>query len=381
MFRIRKEFLPVSRPTLHAEEMERIADVLKSGMWTTGPTTTMFEERLSAYLGGVPCVGLSSCTAALHLGLSAMGVGPGDEVVLPTWTFASTAHVVEWLGATPVLCDIEGDSLNMDVEKAEALCTERTKAVIPVHMAGYPCDMDAVAALAAKRGLAVVEDAAHAIGTEYDGGKIGGFSDVTCFSFYATKNLAMGEGGAVSCRDAAVAEKIRTLGYLGINKDAFKRYEKAGAWRYDVASLGYKYNLDSLHAAIGLAQMDHLDSMNEQRRRLAQRYRETLPQEIAPTRVSSRHTHAHHIYPVLLPEGVDRDDFFMRLKDHNIGASVHFMPLHMHGHYAGRHAAENFPIANDLFGKAITLPLHCSMTEDDVDYVAEVCRRILNGYE
>jgi len=377
MLSVRDRFLPVSCPTLQADEIDRVVDVLRSGMWTTGPVTTQFEEKLSVYLDNTPCVGLNSCTAALFLGLLATGVKPGDEVIVPVWTFAATAHVVEWLGAKPILCDIESASLNIDVAKAEVLCNAKTKAIMPVHMAGYPCDMNAIADLAQQRGLIVVEDAAHAIGTKYKEKKIGTLSDVTCFSFYATKNLAMGEGGAVSCPDPDLAERIRALGYFGINKSAFKRYEKAGAWRYDVEALGYKYNLDSMHAAIGLVQLEHLDAANRYRRHLAARYREKLPVGIIPTVNSPEHYHTHHIYPVILPEGVDRDDFFQNLKKYNIGASVHFMPLHLHSYYAPRYPRGSFPVAEAVFERIITLPMHNSMTEEDVDYVSEVCAGLI----
>lgn len=375
----REAFLPVSRPTLCADELARVTEVLQSGWWTTGPACLQFEQALSAYLGrdghSVHCVGLNSCTAALHVALLALGVGPGDEVIVPVWTFASTAHVVEWVGATPVFCDAEGDSFNMDVQACEALCTPRTKAIMPVHMAGFPCDMEAITALAQRRGLRVIEDAAHAIGTEYDGRRIGTFSDVTCFSFYATKNLAMGEGGAAVTADPALADAMRRLGYLGIDKDAFKRYEKSGTWRYDVAQLGYKYNLDSVHATLGLVQLSHLDSMNARRRQLASRYARTLPKGIIPSRNDARHYHVHHIYPVLLPAGVDRDEVSLALKEWNIGTSVHFIPLHLHSYYAGREGA--FPVAEALFARVLSLPMWAGMCEDDVDYVCAVLEHVV----
>lgn len=377
----RADFLPVSRPTVCADELAQVVRVLESGWWTTGPDCALFEQALASYLGrdghNVHCVGLNSCTAALHVALLALGVGHGDEVIVPTWTFASTAHVVEWTGARLVLCDIEGDSLNIDVDACEALCTPQTKAIIPVHMAGFPCDMCALGELAQKKNIAVIEDAAHAIGTEYDGQRIGTFSDVTCFSFYATKNLAMGEGGAAVSRDPALADCMRKLGYLGINKDAFKRYEKAGTWRYDVESLGYKYNLDSVHAAIGCVQLRHLDAMNAQRNSLAARYRERLSSSVQATRFDVKHFHAYHIFPVLIPENVDRDMLVMQLKDYNIGTSVHFIPLHLHSYYASRFPKGSFPIAETLFERALSLPMWAGMKIEDVDYVCDVMDSIL----
>lgn len=377
----RTDFLPVSRPTLCAAELQEVTEVLASGWWTTGPSCQRFEQELAAYLERdghkVHCVGLNSCTAALHLALLALGVGPGDEVIVPTWTFASTAHVVRWTGATLVLCDIEGDSFNLDVNACEALCTPRTKVIMPVHMAGFPCDLDAIRTLARRRGLSIVEDAAHAIGTEYAGQRIGSFADVTCFSFYATKNLAMGEGGAAVTRDPALAEKIRRWGYMGIDKDAFKRYEKAGTWRYDVAELGYKYNLDSIHATLGLVQLAHLDVMNAHRRKLAARYVQQLPAEITPSRNDFCHYHVHHIYPVLLPPRVDRDSLCAELKEWNIGTSVHFIPLHLHSYYAKDWPEGSFPVAEKLFTRTLSLPMWAGMTEVDVDYVCAVLHRLL----
>lgn len=372
----RAEFLPVSRPTLCADELTRVTEVLQSGWWTTGPACQQFEKALSTYLGRdghtVHSVGVNSCTAALHVALLALGVGPGDEVIVPTWTFASTAHVVEWVGATPVLCDVEGDAFNLDVKACAALCTPRTKAIIPVHMAGFPYRMEELAELARQRGLRIIEDAAHAIGTEYNGQRIGTFSDVTCFSFYATKNLAMGEGGAAVTADPALADAMRRFAYLGIDKDAFKRYEKSGTWRYDVAQLGYKYNLDSVHATLGLVQLEHLDAMNARRRQLAARYAQKLPSSITPSHNDPRHYHVHHIYPVLLPLTMDRDDVALSLKEWNIGTSVHFIPLHLHSHYAHHASAGSFPVAEALFARVLSLPMWAGMHEDDVDYVCAV---------
>jgi dTDP-4-amino-4,6-dideoxygalactose transaminase len=276
---IREDFLPVSRPHVTEDEVTAVSQVLRSGWWTTGPKIAEFEKEMAAFLNEdseMFTVALSSCTAGLYLSLLALGIGPGDEVIVPTMTFAATAQVVDWIGAKLILCDIEEDTLNIDVAKAESLITKKTKAIMPVHMAGYPCDMDAIGKLAKKYGLKVIEDAAHAIGTEYKGKKIGNFSDLTVFSFYATKNLAMGEGGMVVSKDKALIERIRKLSYFGINKEAFKRYDKSGSWFYDIEELGYKYNLDDLHGAIGLVQLRKLNAMNKRRREIAALYRQRL---------------------------------------------------------------------------------------------------------
>ncbi|ADR35042.1 Glutamine--scyllo-inositol transaminase [Sulfuricurvum kujiense DSM 16994] len=368
----RNDFLPLAKPYISEDELAAANEVLRSGWWTTGPKVTEFEAALSDYLcegDPVYAVGLNSCTAALHLALLACGIGKDDEVIVPTWTFAATAHVVEWVGAKAVLCDIEGNSLNIDLKKAEQLITDKTKAIMPVHIAGFPCDMEGIASLAKKYDLKVIEDAAHAIGTEYKGEKIGNFSDVTCFSFYATKNLAMGEGGAAVSKDKEIIEKIRKLGYFGINKEAFKRYEKAGNWRYDIEEMGYKCNLDSVHAAIGIEQLKKLDTLNARRRELAALYKKHLSQKIGFTLDSSEHYHTYHLFPILLPEGVERDVFIQAMKEENIGTSVHFIPLHLHSYYAAKNPHATFETADAIFARIVSIPMFPSMSDEDAHYV------------
>jgi dTDP-4-amino-4,6-dideoxygalactose transaminase len=379
---MRADFLPLARPDAGPEEIAAVTEVLNSGCWTTGPKVAEFEREFSAYLdagGGIYTAALNSCTSALYLSLLALGIGAGDEVIVPTWTFAATAHVVEWTGARPVLCDIEEDSLNIDVQKAEKLITGNTKAVMPVHIAGYPCDMDAIARLSEKYGIFVVEDAAHAVGTRYKGQKIGNFSTLTAFSFYATKNLAMGEGGLVASGDAALIEKIRKLGYFGINKEAFKRYGKRGTWFYDIETIGYKCNLDSIHAALGLVQLRKLDAMNGRRRAIARAYKEGLSANISFTRDSDEHFHTYHLFPILIPPDIDRDALINALKDRNIGTSVHFRPLHMHSHYKGRTPAENFTSADRVFPRILSLPMFPSMTDGDIQYVINNINELVGG--
>lgn len=367
----RADFLPLAKPYITDDELRVANEVLKSGWWTTGPKVTEFETALCEYLkkdDELYAVGLNSCTAALHLALLACGVGEGDEVIVPTWTFAATGHVVEWVGAKVVLCDIEGKSLNIDLKKAEQLITPKTKAIMPVHIAGFPCDMEGIATLAKKHGLKVIEDAAHAIGTEYNGTKIGNFSDVTCFSFYATKNLAMGEGGAAVSKNKETIEKIRKLGYFGINKEAFKRYEKSGNWRYDIEEMGYKNNLDSVHAAIGIEQLKKLDALNDRRRDIAAEYKSKLSPKLEFTVDCEEHHHTYHLFPIILPNSIKRDDFISTMKEENIGTSVHFIPLHLHSYYAKK-VKDEFPVADAIFDRIVSIPMFPSMSDDDVGYV------------
>ena len=294
-------------------------------------------------------------------------------------TFAATPQVVEWIGAKLVFCDIEGNSLTIDTEKAERLITSRTKAIIPVHIAGYPCDMEKVKALAAHYNLMVIEDAAHAIGTKFKGRKIGNFSDITCFSFYATKNLTMGEGGAAVSHDESLIKKIKRMAYFGINKEAFKRYEKTGTWAYDIEELGYKCNLDNIHAALGLVQIKKLDSMNKRRREVAHRYKEELDRRISFTKDSKDHYHTYHLFPILLPHKVDRNVFINRLKENNVGTSVHFRPLHKHSHYKRLFPDRNFPIANSMFRRIVSIPMFPAMKDEDIEYVIYHINRLIRN--
>lgn len=376
-------FLPLARPSTTQAELDAAAEVLRSGWWTTGPKVAEFERKFAQYLGQgrqLHAVGLSSCTAAMHLALRALGVGPGDEVIVPTWTFAATALVVEWVGARPVLCDVEEATLNINVRKAADLVTPRTKAIMPVHIAGYPCDMEAIAALAREKRLFVVEDAAHAIGTRVDGRLIGGLSDVTCFSFYATKNLAMGEGGAAVSADPELVERIRHLSYFGIDKkNALERYGRSGTWRYNVAEMGFKDNLDSVRAAIGLVQLARLEAMNARRREIAASYRERLSPKLVLPVYDERHVHSYHLFIARIPQAViSRDEFVERLREQGIGTSVHFIPLHLHTHFASAWDATLFPMATRCFEEVVSLPLFPDMTDDDVDRVVETVNQVVS---
>lgn len=370
--KIRESFLPLSFPHIDKEDEKLLLEVFHSGWWTTGPKVFEFEELLCNYIkkdDPVYAVALDSCTSALYLSLMALDIKEGDEVIVPTWTFVATSHVVEWLGAKLVLCDVERESLNIDLNEAEKLINEKTKAIMPVHIAGYPVDIDKLNKLAQKYNLKVIEDAAHAIGTKYKETLIGNHSDAVCYSFYASKNLAMGEGGAVVSRDKDLIEKIRKLAYFGINKEAFQRYKKKGSWQYDVEQLGYKCNLSNLHASIGVNQLKKLDPMTKRRVEIANRYKEKLFDTIQYTKNSPEHFHCYHLFPVFLPDSVNRDEIADQLKERNIGSSVHFIPLHKHSYYMDRFDSSLFPAANEAFQSVLSLPMFPSMTDEDVDYV------------
>ncbi|MBD3307559.1 aminotransferase class I/II-fold pyridoxal phosphate-dependent enzyme [candidate division KSB3 bacterium] len=372
-------FIPLARPDAGPEEIAAVEEVIRSGWWTTGPAVARFEEALTDYLEGdapLHVVGLNSCTAAIFLALEGVGIGPGDEVIVPTWTFAATAQVVEWLGARPVLCDVEAGTLNMDVSAAARCITEHTRAIVPVHFAGYPCDQEGIEELAARHGLKVIEDAAHAIGSAYDGRLIGNFGDITCFSFYATKNVAMGEGGAVVSNDAQLIDRIRQKAYFGIKK-AEGRYAEGGNWAYDIETLGYKFNLDSIHAAIGQIQLAKVERMNERRRAIAARYRSDLHPSLKFFQDNSKNRHIYHLFTALLPQHIDRGHFIGRLRDARVGASVHYIPLHRHSHFQSRFDPRDFPVAEEIFPRIVSLPMCSAMTDQEVTSVISTVNRTI----
>lgn len=376
---MRSNFLPLTKPHIEDQEIEAVSKVLKSGHLTTGSKVNEFEKNLSGYIGpGISAVALSSCTAGLYLSLLATGIGKGDEVIVPTWTFAATAHVVLWSGAKVVLCDVEKNSLNIDVGILESLITCRTKAIIPVHYAGYPCDMDKILEIARKNKLVVIEDAAHAIGTEYKGKKIGSLYDIAVFSFYATKNLTCGEGGMVVSKNEELIEKIRKISYFGINKQAFNRYEKRGHWYYDIEEVGYKYNMDNIHAALGVEQLKKIDQVNRKRRDIASMYKKDLDKRISFFVDDKINYHTYHLFPIRVPKNIiARDDFINELKQKNIGTSVHFIPLHKHSYYKDVFKGLNFPVADEVYEDIVSIPMFPSMSDEDVFYVIENINGIL----
>jgi len=364
--------IPLARPFAFEQEIAAVEEVLKSGWWSTGPAVGQFEKEVCEYLGGgLEAVGLSSCTAGLFLSLKALGIGAGDEVLVPTLTFAATSHVVEWCSATPILCDIDPQTLNLSVSSMKERVSKNTRAIIPVHIAGYPCEMDTIMEFARTHNLAVIEDAAHGIGTSYKNTKIGHHGDCVVFSFYATKNLACGEGGMVVSKDKSLLEKIRSLAYFGIDKKAYEQYEGRGSWYYQIRDLGYKFNLDQIHAALGRVQLRGLEQKNSRRRYIADRYDTGINTAIKRPVYDKMHTHSRHLYPILLPNGMDRDHFISCLKNRGIGTSVHFIPLHRHSYFADRWDACNFPSAESIADGLVSLPMFPELDDTEVSRVIE----------
>lgn len=379
-------FLPFALPDIGEEEIAAVVECLRSGWVTTGPTARRFEAAFRDYLGAdVQAISVNSATAGLHLALESLGIGPGDEVIVPTLTFTATAEVVRYLGAQPVLVDVDAVTLNMDPQAVEAAITPRTRAIVPVHYAGMACDMDALLALARRHGLRVVEDAAHAFPTRYRGRLIGTLeSDITVFSFYANKTMTTGEGGMVVVRDPELARRIRLMRLHGISQDAFDRYvSKTPAWFYEVVAAGFKYNLTDIAAAIGIEQLKKIDRFLEQRQRLAARYDDALAglPLILPPRPEGDSTHAWHLYVVRLREdaALRRDELIVRLSELGIGTSVHFIPLHRQPYWRDNcvSAPERFPVAEAAFGAMLTLPLYTRMTDAGQERVIHALHELL----
>lgn len=385
-FTARDKFLSFSPPALSDLERDEVMDTLRSEWITTGPKTKRFEQELAAFAGAPGVVALNSCTAGLHVGLVALGVGPGDEVLVPSMTFCATANVVEHVGAKPILVDVSQDTLCMDPEAAARAITPRTKAIMPVHYAGHPVDLDAFFALADRHGLQILEDAAHAIPTKYKGVLVGSRKNLAAYSFYATKNLTTIEGGALT-GDPELIEKARIIGHHGMNRDAWKRFDKSGSWYYEVVLPGFKYNMTDVQAAIGLHQLKRLPGFQKRRREVVARYKAGLghrPELQLP--VEREHCESSwHLYVIRLNLErlrIDRNEVIEQLKALNVGTSVHYVPVHMHPYYRDKYglAPEACPVSADSFQRMLSLPLHPGLTDTDVDYVVDALCSILDAH-
>lgn len=349
-----------------------MVDTLRSDWITTGPKTKRFESEFGQYVQAPAALALNSCTAALHTSLVALGVGPGDEVITTTLTFAASVNVIEHVGARPVLVDVEPDTLNMDPAWVERAITPRTKAIMVVHHSGHPADLDALRALAESRGIALIEDAAHAIAARYKGRPIGSGSNPVAFSFYATKNLTTAEGGMLT-GDAEFVDRCRVISLHGLNREAWKRYGKEGSWYYEVVTPGFKYNMTDLQASLGLVQLRKLEAMQARRREIVAAYQKAFASlEVFQTPVARPEVdHAWHLYVLRLwPErlGMARNQFIEELKTRNIGTSVHFIPIHIHPYYRDKYGfkPQDFPMAYNSYERMVSLPLSPRMSDQDV---------------
>lgn len=382
------EFLPFALPEIGEEEILEVADSLRSGWVTTGPKAKRFEALFTEFLGdnSIQSISVNSATSGLHLALEAVGVGPGDEVIVPSYTFTATAEVVRYLGAKPVFVDVDYRTFNMGVKDFEGAITPSTKAVMPVHFAGLPCDMDEILALAKKHNIRVIEDAAHALPSVYNGRLVGSLdSDFTVFSFYANKTMTTGEGGMVVTRNAEFADRCRVMRLHGISRDAFGRYTSdKPSWSYEVVAPGYKYNMPDISAAIGIHQLARLPGFKEKRQEMSLRYKELLhglPIELPhDVPVGDNSSHAWHLYPIkVLPEAcLGRDDFIYQMSQEGIGCSVHFIPLHLHPYWRETYKLlpESFPSAQLAYEREVSIPLYTKMSPSDVERVAAAIRKV-----
>lgn len=381
-----QNFLPFALPEIGEEEIAEVVNALRSGWVTTGPKAKQFEADFVSFLGGgMEAVAVNSATAGLHLGLEALGVGPGDEVITTTHTFTATAEIIRYLGADPVFVDVDEHTLCIDVAAVEAAITPRTKAIIPVHFAGRSADMDALLAVARKHDLRVMEDAAHALPTTCSGKMIGTLdSDVTVFSFYANKTITTGEGGMLVTRNPEIAKRARVMRLHGINRDAFDRFTaKTPSWYYEIVAPGFKYNMTDIAASMGVHQLKKAHVFQQKRARVAALYDEALASLpiIRPPHGGAGDVHSWHLYVIQLDNSVavQRDQFVERMFNQGIGCSVHYIPLHLHPYWRDTYhlTPEMFPVSQRIYERTLSLPMYSRMTEADVARVVEAVKMAL----
>lgn len=382
-----EEFLPFARPSISQAAIDDVVACLKSGWITTGPRVAQFTEDLQSYFNAPFALPLASATAGLHLALLAMNLQPGDEVITTPLTFAATLNTIVLAGAKPVLIDIDPATLNLDVNHLVDAITNKTRVIMPVHFAGLSVDLDPIYEIAEHYGLRVLEDAAHAMGAEYKGKRIGSFGDTQVFSFHPNKNMTTGEGGCVVTRDAALAEQVARLRFHGIDRQAWNRYGKSGTQDYEIVLPGYKYNMMDIQAAIGLHQLRELAGFNARRNELANRYQEALsdwPQWELPQQPEYDHYHTWHLYtPVINEEaaGMDRDQFMLAMKEKNIGTGLHYRAVHLYPYYREAFGFKqgDFPCAEDVCERIVSLPLFPGMTDAEHDRVLDVMYNIFHS--
>jgi len=376
--------IPFHKPDLGEAEIEAVKQALRNSWITMGPRTIEFEQSFGKYIGSPHSVAVNSATAALHLGLLAAGIKKGDEVIIPAFTFAATAEVVFHAGAVPVMVDVDRDTHCISTEALERAITPKTKAIIPVHYSGLPCDMDEIIEIARNRNIYIIEDAAHSLPSWYKGKKIGTIGDITCFSFYATKTLTTGEGGMLVTGNEEWAKRSRRLRLHGISRDAWKRYTAEGTWHYDLDEPGFKYNTTDINSSIGLVQLERLELMWQKRKSIAERYSDAFRKVdgliVYPElkdRVSS-----HYLYPLKLDLGVltiSRNEFIDMLQKEGVQASVHFIPLYRFSYYKNDYKIQDFKTCEWIFERILSLPVYPGMSDDDVSHVISSVIKIIKG--
>ena len=377
----RDKFLVFGAPFIGEEEIDEVVDTLRSGWLGTGPKVARFEELFRQYVGAEHAIAVNSCTAGLHLSMVVSGLRSGDEVITTPMTCCATVNSIVHAGATPVLVDCDRHTLLIDPQRIQDAITSRTRAIVPVHLCGRPCDMDAILNIAARHNLIVIEDAAHAIETTYRGRKVGAISPLTVFSFYVTKNVVTGEGGMVTTNDPKVAEKLRLYSLHGMSKDAWKRFSDSGYKHYQVVVPGFKYNMMDLQAAIGIHQLARVEAALQRRNEIWQRYNQAFAELPVTVPASDEpHTlHARHLYTLMIDKarcGVSRDEFLERLHSQDIGAGVHYVGVHQQPYYQTRfgYRPEDFPNATWISDRTVSIPLSPKLTDEDVEDVIEAVR-------
>lgn len=381
---IRKNFLPFHKSWIGEEEKQEVLDTLESGWLTKGPKTKEFEKQFAEFIGVPYAVGVNSCTAALHLGLVALGVKPGDEVITTPITFAATVNVIEHCGAKPVFVDIEEDTFNINPKLIEKAVTNKTKVILPVHFAGQMCRMDEIMKIAKKHNAAVLEDAAHAVEADYKGKAPGVWGDIAAFSFYATKNITTGEGGMLLTKDAGIAERVEILSLHGLSRDAWKRYGNEGFRDWEILEAGFKYNMFDLQASIGIHQLRKVNIFWEKRKQLVEYYNEALREilEVTPLTIHNYGKHAHHLYVIRLNLSAirqNREECLDRLQHEGIGVGIHFKAVHLHPYYKSKYNIPlgSFPVAEQVSNEILSLPLYPLMTLEDAKDVVGALKKVL----
>ena len=360
--------IPFHKPHITQNEIDSVIETMQSGWVTMGPKTIEFEITFKKYIGSQFAISVNSATAALHLALNAVGVKKNDEVILPANTFIATAEAVVYIGAKPILCDIEANYHNIDINLIESLITPKTKAIIPVHFGGHSCEMDEIIRIAKQYNLKIIEDAAHALPSLYKNKKIGTFSDAVCFSFYATKTLSTGEGGMVTTNNKKVAKKVRLQRLHGINGDAWKRYEQDNDWYYEVVDLGYKYNTTDIQSAMGIVQLEKLEWMRDERKMIAEKYKNAFSGKLDFIEENIKNESSWHLFVIKIG---NRDELHQKLKEKGISTSVHFIPIHKHPYYKKIFSLtnEDYPVANLVFEQSLSLPIYPGLGEIEIEYI------------
>ena len=381
--------IPFFKPSIGKEEIKELLDTMESGWITTGPKVKLFEKEFSDYIGSKNSIAVNSCTSGLHLSLVAFGIGPGDEVIVPSLTFCSTVNVILHVGATPVLADID-DTLNISIDEINRLITPKTKVIIPVHYGGNACNLNGIYKIAAERNLVVIEDCAHAIGTSHQGCKIGAdhLQDIypkikrtSVFSFYATKNITTAEGGMITTNNTEIADFIRILSFHGMNNNAWKRYDDRGSWFYQVVAPGFKYNMMDIQASLGIHQLRKIETMNKKRHEIAMIYKDNLidREDIILPWLNNDIGNSYHLYPIQVKR--NRNKIIEELKRHGIGTSVHFIPIHMHPYFSSNLMIDKNSLSHTttFFTREISLPIYPDLSNKDVMYIIKTLKLSLEG--